>query len=57
MSRTREQLTADIIVSLHHELYLAYANKQRHDRTYDQEFGEYVGQQFQLILKSLKTTD
>ncbi|MGF0048242.1 hypothetical protein ACQRCB_09145, partial [Streptococcus hyointestinalis] len=55
MSKTRGELAVDITISLHEELYKSYAQKCNHDHTYQQEFGEYVGEQFQHILNALKT--
>lgn len=54
MSKTRGELAVDVIISLHEELYKSYAQKCNHNRTYQQEFGEYVGEQFQHILSALR---
>lgn len=53
MSKTYTEMATEITSSLHEELYQAYVRKSNFDPSFQKDFGEYVGEQFQHILKSL----
>ncbi|HEL1676251.1 TPA: hypothetical protein ACIRI2_001192 [Streptococcus suis] len=53
MSKTFPEMATEITSSLHEELYQAYVQKNNFDPSFQKDFGEYVGEQFQHILKSL----
>lgn len=53
MSKSRKELAAEIICSLHSELQEQYRQKHFDDSKYSKEFGEYIGDQYKYILSAL----
>lgn len=53
MGKTSNELTTEIVVSLHEELYQDYRSKC-YDDDYSKDFGDYVGEQLKLIRNALK---
>lgn len=54
MSRTVDELTTEIVSSLHAELVSTFNFKMRNDINYRVDFGSYVAEQYTLIRSGIQ---
>lgn len=57
MSKSQGEFAVEILLSFREDLYKIYNEKLQKDPTFDKEFGEFIGEQFQYIFNALKSED